>query len=87
MALDRRRQRQETKLLQSEFRWLQKARFALFKVNEARAKLAESRGEDPESVTFSIDERPVELGHVREAVEERIEVLDEKIKARRMAHR
>jgi len=85
MSKQRRRQRRETQLLQSESRWLQKARFALQKAQDARSKLAETRGKEPEPIPLSIGRKTVSLDQVRSAFVGRIEHLMERIRERRQA--
>ena len=82
-----RKKRRETELLLSESRWLQKATFALGKVKEVRAKLAESSGTEATPLTITVEEQPVPLPEVRRAFSSCVEELRSRVQARRYEFR
>ena len=84
---DRRQQRREIRLIQSESAWLQKALFALHKAEAAREKLEEAQGKDPSPYTLRMDNEPVALEAFEEALEARAQSLMAEVKARRQVMR
>lgn len=80
---DHRDHRKATSLLQTESRWLQRALFALNKAREARAKLAEGRGVDPDSIRLKPKNGYVTLAELEGSIAERVEVLVETLNERR----
>ena len=83
---DRKRQsREEIKLLSTESIWLQKAIFALQKVETAREKLAKHRGEEESGFVLmhSADGSELEVEDFVEAIEMRIRYLLDEVKDRR----
>lgn len=79
--------RRETEMLAKESRWLQKAMFAIGKVNEARTKLAETRGTELEPLTLTVGEQTVPLPEVRAAFASRVEQLRNLVKRQRYRFR
>ena len=82
-----RKQRKETQLLLTESQWLQKASFALGKVRDARAKLAESRGTELAPLSIGTDTHAVALTDVHAAFAERVDQLRNRIGERRYRFR
>lgn len=76
---DKRQLVQERKILRSEFRWLQKALFALSKADDDQQKLAEVRGDRHKAMPVRLNGSTHELGAVtdslRSSVMERLEGL------------
>lgn len=91
MVRDKRQLRKERRYVQSESRWMQKALFALGKAQDAREKLAASRNGkkkgESEPVTMSIGDESFSLEDIREAVQDRVDVLSEDLQERRQALR
>lgn len=86
MSDQRRRQRREIRLLQRESTWLQKALFALGKVEEVREKLAETREEEADDPYFvEVGGEKVPLGSVEDALQERVQTLLDEVRERRRA--
>ena len=83
MSDDKRRQRRKTRLMQSESSWLQKALFALRKVEDTRDRIADLDDSDPEPYTFSVGDRDVPLEEVEDAIEARASALLEEVRQRR----
>ena len=83
MADDRRKNRQVIQALQSESTWLQKALFALTKVEEARERRAEIQGADSDPLEIKVGKTAVTLAAVEEALEDRVSVLMEDVRERR----
>lgn len=83
MTDERRKQRRETRLMQSESSWLQKALFALRKVEDTRDRIADLHDRDPESYTLEVDGRKLPLEEVEDAIEARADALLEKVRERR----
>jgi hypothetical protein len=80
----RRRKRREIKLLSNESVWLQKALFALQKVEGIREKIAELHGdEDPEPLVFEADGQELRVEDFQEAMENRVKYLLEEVRERR----
>ena len=69
--------------MQSEASWLQKALFALRKVEDTRDRIADLDDSDPESYTFEMEGRDVPLEDVEEAIESRASALLEEVRERR----
>ena len=84
---DRRRYRRETQLLSSESAWLQKAVFALQKAEDAREKLAESRGEDAGGLELSVNDSQVSIDEVQDGLEGRARTIQDEVKERRRSMR
>ncbi len=80
---DRRRKRREIRLIQNESSWLQKALFALGKAEDARDKLADMRGEEPEPFELELDGDKLSVERFEEALEKRTQTLLSLIRARR----
>lgn len=87
MNVDRRRYRRETQLLSSESAWLQKALFALQKAEDAREKLAGSRGEDETPFDLSTETGTLSLEDIQEGLENRIRELLDEVRGRRRSLR
>lgn len=83
MSDDRRKERRQTRLMQSESAWLQKALFALRKVEDTRDRMADLRDEEPEPYTLPIDGREVPLEEVEDALEARAGAILERVRERR----
>lgn len=82
----RRQQRREIRLLQRESTWLQKALFAMGKVQEVREKLADTRGADvPEPYNVRLDGNEVPLEALEDAIQARAQELLEEVRKRRQA--
>lgn len=76
MTIDKRTQRKIDRQLQSESRWLQKVVFALGKAREARDKLSEITGDNPDPV--KIGRSRLSLGDIEDALQERVkDVMEE----------
>lgn len=87
MSDEKRRQRREIQLQNSESVWLQKALFALRKAEDVHEKLADVRDRDPEPYTLEVDGTELELEAVEDALEQRAKGLTEKVRERRRAMR
>lgn len=83
MTDERRRQRRQTRLMQAESSWLQKALFALRKVEDTRDRIADLDDSDPEAYTFELGDREVPLAEVEDAIEARATALLEQVRERR----
>lgn len=84
MSDDRKRQqRRETRLMQSESSWLQKALFALRKVEETRDRIADLNDRDPETYTLEVEGSSVRLEAVEDALDKRAQGLLTEIRERR----
>ena len=83
MSDDKRRQRRQTRLMQSEASWLQKALFALRKVEDTQDRIADLNDSDPEPYTFDLSGRNVPLEDVEDAIEARASALLEQVRQRR----
>lgn len=70
MTIDNRTQSKIDRQLQSESRWLQKVVFALGKAREARGKLSEITGDQPDPV--KIRRSTVSLGELEGALQDRV---------------
>lgn len=68
----RRLQRKIDKQRETEARWLQKMLFALSKAEEARAKLADTTGEDLNPLITLDDGAQVSLDALEDVVEKRV---------------
>ncbi|MEX2526690.1 MAG: hypothetical protein WEA09_03565 [Gemmatimonadota bacterium] len=81
----KRKSRQEIKLLSTESIWLQKAIFALQKVETAREKLAKHRGEEESGFVLmrSADGSELAVEDFVEAIEMRIRYLLDEVRDRR----
>jgi hypothetical protein len=80
---DKRRQRRQTRLMQSESSWLQKALFALRKVEDTRDRIDDLHDRDPGTYTLDIDGRDIPLEDVEDALEARANTLLDKVRERR----
>ena len=69
--------------MQSEASWLQKALFALRKVEDTRDRIADLDDADPEAYTFELEGRSVPLEDVENAIEARAKALLETVRQRR----
>lgn len=84
MSDARRRKRREIKLLTNESVWLQKALFALQKVEAVREKMAELNGEDEaEALVLELGRKKLKVEEFEEALENRVEKLLEEVRERR----
>jgi hypothetical protein len=72
---ERRRQRKEIQLQQSESVWLQKALFALRKAEDAREKLADTREEKVEPYILESQNGDLSLESIQDALEEKVKFL------------
>lgn len=75
MTDQRRLQRKIDKHREIEARWLQKMLFALSKAQEARAKLAETTGEDLNPLITLDDGTQVPVDAIEEVVHKRVDAL------------
>jgi hypothetical protein len=81
---DSRARRRELRFIQRQSVWLQKAVFALHKVDEADRKVREAAGESPDdgdSVTVEMEGGETDLEMLRTALEKRIEALRTRAKS------
>jgi hypothetical protein len=83
MDEERRRQRQEIRLIQRESTWLQKALFALGKAEESHEKLVEERGVEEAAYTLALDDGELPVEVLEDALESRIKELMESVRKRR----
>lgn len=83
MSAEKRRERREIRLQNTESVWLQKALFALRKAEDAREKLADVRDEEPEPYTLDVEDRPVSVEALEDALEERVQNLVADLRERR----
>lgn len=83
MSDEKRRFRRETRLLQNESSWLQKALFALRKVEDVQDRLAELNDRDPTPYVLDLDGREVELEAFEDALESRAGELQSVVRERR----
>lgn len=83
MTDDKRQQRRETRLMQSESSWLQKALFALRKVEETRDRIADLNDRDPAPYTMEVEGRTVPLERIEDALDKRAQGLLNEIRERR----
>lgn len=84
MSDARRRKRREIKLLTNESVWLQKALFALQKVETVRDKMAELNGEDEaEPLVLEHGKKKLKVEEFQEGLEARVEMLLEQVRERR----
>lgn len=83
MTDDKRRFRRETRLLQNESSWLQKALFALRKVEDVRDRLAELHERGPETYGLVVDGEEVPLASIEDALEVRAGELQKTVRERR----
>lgn len=84
MSDARRRKRREIKLLTNESVWLQKALFALQKVEAVREKMAELSGQDEaEPLVLELGRKKLKVEEFEEALENRVEKLLEEVRERR----
>jgi hypothetical protein len=72
VSTDKRRQRQIDRHRDSEARWLQKVLFSLGKARDARAKLAETSGEDLNPLITLDDGTKVPLDTLEEIIKKRV---------------
>ena len=75
--------RLRAKALQEESTWIQKALFALGKVESARANLAEVSAKDLEEIQAPTKGKTVSLPEVRTALQNRVSSLMEKLEETR----
>ncbi|HSH46417.1 MAG TPA: hypothetical protein VK966_11290 [Longimicrobiales bacterium] len=83
MSDEKRKFRRETRLLQNEASWLQKAMFALGKVDDVRDRLADLRDSAREPFTLQVDGSPVSGDALADALETRAKELLSTIRERR----
>ncbi len=72
MTVPPKSQRQLERHLQSESRWLQKVLFALGKARQAREKLAEIPGRDPDPLIQLSDGTRIPLDNLEEIIRARV---------------
>jgi NADPH-dependent glutamate synthase beta subunit-like oxidoreductase len=84
---EKRQQRKERRLVQSESRWMQKALFALNKAEDAREKLAQTRQEEGDAAVVNIGGQDLSIDALRTAIQERVETLAEVLQERRQVLR
>ena len=82
---DRRKHRRQTRLMQSEASWLQKALFALRKVEDTQDRLADLDDRDPKRYTLDVEGDEVPLDSVEDAIEGRAREILEEVRERRNA--
>ena len=80
---DKRRFRRETRLLQNESSWLQKALFALRKIEDIRDRLAELHDRDAETYTLHVGGDAIALEEIEDALETRAAELQGEVRERR----
>lgn len=83
MSEDKRRFRRETRLLQNESSWLQKALFALRKVDDVQDRLADLRDEDRTPYAIELGGTAVPLEAIEDALEGRATELQKTVRERR----
>ena len=83
MSDEKRKFRRETRLLQSQSSWLQKAVFAFRKVDDVQDRLADLHDRDPEPYTIEVDGKELPLEAVEDALDERATQLQKTIRERR----
>ena len=83
MSAEKRKFRRQTRLMQSESSWLQKALFALRKVEDTNERIADMHDADPETYTIPIDGRDVPIEDIEDAIEARASALQAEIRERR----
>lgn len=84
MSDARRRKRQQIRLLQRQSTWLQKALFALGKAEEAREKLADSKGDDDDTpLQLKIGSSDVSIEDLEEGLQAHVETLLETVRESR----
>ena len=82
---DRRKHRRQTRLMQSEASWLQKALFALRKVEDTQDRIADLDDRDPERYTLDVQGDDVPLDSLEDALEGRAKEILEEVRERRNA--
>lgn len=80
---ERRHMRKEMRLVRNESSWLQKALFALGKAEDAHGKLADFRGEASGDYTFPLQGEEVSVEEMEDAIQSRLDGLQEKVRERR----
>ena len=81
---EKRGRRRRLRLMQDESTWLQKALFALRKIDDAREKQADAMGEEsPGPLSLMVDGHPVNFDALEDAIEERAQTLLQTIRERR----
>ncbi|HUG41078.1 MAG TPA: hypothetical protein VMM12_11365 [Longimicrobiales bacterium] len=83
MTEEKRKERRRTRLMQSQSSWLQKALFALRKVEDTRGRIADLDERDGGPFTLELDGGEVPLERVEDAIEARAKALQEKVRERR----
>ena len=83
MSDEKRRFRRETRLLQNQSSWLQKALFALRKVQDVEDRLDDLNDRDPATYTLEVDGKPVALEDIEDAIETRAGELQKTVRERR----
>lgn len=83
MTDDKRKFRRETRLLQSESSWIQKAIFALGKVDDARDRMADLRDREREPFTIEVDGTTIAGDALEDALEARAKELMQTVRERR----
>lgn len=83
MNEERRRQRQEMRLIQRESTWLQKALFALGKAAEAREKLEGDEHVEESAYTLPLEDGELPMEELEDALESRIKDLLDILRERR----
>jgi hypothetical protein len=78
VTIDKRTQRKIDRQLQSESRWLQKVLFNLGKAREARAKLSDVTGSEPDPVVV-VKNSKIALDDLEEAIQARVKDVMEQL--------
>ncbi len=79
----KRQARREMRLMQQESTWLQKAVFALGKVDETREKIADLNEQESEPFVLAIGRKRVSLDEIVEAIEVEVKQTLETLRERR----
>ena len=83
MSDEKRRKRREIRALQREATWLQKVLFGLGKAHEAREKFGDARGKEADPLVLEMEDGPLPVEAIEEALESRIQELLEVVRERR----
>ncbi len=83
MSDEKRRKRREIRALQREATWLQKVLFGLGKAQEAREKFGDARGKEVEPIVLELEDGPMPIETIEDALESRIQELLEVVRERR----
>ena len=80
---EKRRERRKTRLLQSESSWLQKALFALRKIEDVQDRIADLEDREADDYVLKVDGKKVDLGALEDALEARAQDLRVTVRERR----